>query len=48
MFFVPMTRSANELTRAVDRLFDDSFFDRVLAPAALTEAGARSPAMDVT
>jgi HSP20 family protein len=46
MFLVPMTRSASDLVRNFDRLFDepfDRFFVSVPAGASL----ARSPALDV-
>ena len=47
MFLVPMTRSASELARSFDRLFDDSF-ERFFAPAAQGGNGnTRSPALDV-
>lgn len=49
MFLVPMTRRANDLSRSVDRLFDEPFFDRFFAPAEReAPASARSPALDVT
>lgn len=48
MFLVPMSRQANELSRSIDRLFDDSLFDRFFGQVARTENnGARSPALDV-
>ncbi len=50
MFFVPMTRSNAELARSFDRMFDDSFFDRVLTPVSTEKGpniGIRSPALDV-
>jgi HSP20 family protein len=49
MFLVPVSRSANELGRGLERLFDDSFFDRVFGAAPQADgAAARSPALDVT
>lgn len=49
MFLVPMTRSANELARGFDRLFDDSLFERFFAPSGrATESSARLPALDVS
>jgi HSP20 family protein len=48
MFLVPLTRNANDISRSFDKLFDDGFFDRLLAPATTTgEPGTRSPALDV-
>ena len=47
MFLVPVTRSASDLGRSLDRLFDDSF-DRFFGAAAASESGLRSPALDVT
>lgn len=44
MFLVPMTRSASDLVRRFDRLFDASF-DRLLDAPPVPEA--RSPALDV-
>lgn len=44
MFLVPMTRSASELMRSFDRLFDESFDRFGSAPAG---ALARTPALDV-
>lgn len=47
MFLVPMTRSASELVRNFDRLFDESF-DRLFAPGTpAPSALARSPALDI-
>jgi HSP20 family protein len=49
MFLVPVTRTPSELSRGLDRLFDDSFFDRMLGVVPQGEAGgSRSPALDVT
>ena len=49
MFLVPMTRRSNDLSRSVDRLFDDQFFDRFFAPVTREDsASVRSPALDVT
>ena len=48
MFLVPMSRSGTELARSFDRLFDDSFFDRFVAPLRSEALGPRSPALDVT
>lgn len=55
MFLVPMTRNSQELARSFDRLFDDGFFDQLMAPAraeASTNPNAsanarRSPALEV-
>ena len=47
MFLVPVTRSASDLARSFDRLFDDGF-ERFFAPAAQTGTGARIPALDVS
>ena len=48
MFLVPMTRSASELARSFDRLFDDSC-ERYFTPAAQGGNGnTRSPALDVS
>lgn len=47
MFLVPVTRSASDLARSFDRLFDDSF-ERFFAPAAQNGTGARIPALDVS
>lgn len=49
MFLVPVSRTANELSRGFDRLFDDSFFDRVFGASPQSDHSvARSPALDVT
>lgn len=49
MFLVPVSRTPAELSRGFDRLFDDSFFDRLFGTSAPAESnGARSPALDVT
>lgn len=49
MFLVPVSRNANELSRSIDRLFDDSLIDRFFAPTQRGEGvGARSPALDVS
>ena len=51
MFLVPLTRQANELSRSVDRLFDEGFLDRFFAPATSanrSDSVARSPALDVS
>ena len=49
MFLVPMSRQAHELSRSFDRLFDDGFLDRFLAPSQRAEnGGTRSPALDVS
>jgi len=49
MFLVPMTRRTNDLSRSVDRLFDEQFFDRFFAPVTREDtSGVRSPALDVT
>jgi HSP20 family protein len=48
MFYVPMTRSASDLARSFDRLFDDRF-ERFFAPTAQGgDAQARIPALDVS
>ena len=41
MFLVPMTRSATDLARNFDRLFDDGF-QRFFAPSAQGNSAARS------
>ena len=51
MFLVPVSRNPAELSRSWDRLFDDSLFDRVFAPARAEGSaapGTRSPALEVT
>lgn len=49
MFLVPVSRTSSDLSRSLDRLFDDSFFDRVFGTTPQGEAtGSRSPALDVT
>lgn len=49
MFLVPVSRTSSDLSRSLDRLFDDSFFDRVFGATPQGEAtGLRSPALDVT
>jgi HSP20 family protein len=49
MFLVPVSRTPSDLSRGLDRLFDDSFFDRVFGTVAQGEGpSARSPALDVT
>ncbi|MBK7616009.1 MAG: Hsp20/alpha crystallin family protein [Vitreoscilla sp.] len=49
MFLVPVSRTSSDFSRGLDRLFDDSFFDRVFSAATQGEAtGSRSPALDVT
>ena len=47
MFLVPMTRSATDLARNFNRLFDDGF-QRFFAPSAQGNSAARSPALDVS
>ncbi len=48
MFLVPMTRSASDLARSFDRLFDDGF-ERFFAPTVQSGSdAARSPALDVS
>ena len=47
MFLVPVTRSATDLARNFDRLFDDGF-QRFFAPSAQGNSAARSPALDVS
>ena len=46
MFLVPMTRSASDLVRNFDRLFDESF-DRFFVSVPNGAALKRSPALDV-
>jgi HSP20 family protein len=47
MFLVPMTRSASDLVRNFDRLFDESF-DRLFTPGTPAQSAlARSPALDI-
>ena len=46
MFLVPMTRSASDLVRDFDRLFDESF-DRFFVSVPNGAALKRSPALDV-
>jgi HSP20 family protein len=46
MFLVPMTRSASDLVRTFDRLFDESF-DRFFVGVPDGNAAKRSPALDV-
>jgi HSP20 family protein len=46
MFLVPMTRSASDLVRNFDRLFDESL-DRFFVSAPNGAAVKRSPALDV-
>jgi HSP20 family protein len=46
MFLVPLGRNASDLSRSLDRLFDDGF-DRFFAPAA-QGSSLRSPALDVS
>lgn len=49
MFLVPVSRTSSDLSRSLDRLFDDSFFDRVFGTTPQGEStGSRSPALDVT
>lgn len=49
MFLVPVSRTSADLGRSLDRLFDDSFFDRVFGVAPQSDAtNSRSPALDVT
>lgn len=49
MFLVPVSRTSANLGRSLDRLFDDSFFDRVFGVAPQGDStGARSPTLDVT
>ena len=47
MFLVPFGRQGHDLSRQVERLFDDGFIDRFFAPAS-TASGLRSPALDVS
>jgi HSP20 family protein len=46
MFLVPMTRSASDLVRSFDRLFDESV-DRFFVSVPNGAASKRSPALDV-
>ena len=46
MFLVPVTRSASDLVRTFDRLFDESF-DRFFVGVPNGAAVKRSPALDV-
>ncbi|MCW5660166.1 MAG: Hsp20/alpha crystallin family protein [Burkholderiaceae bacterium] len=46
MFLVPVTRSASEWVRNIDRLFDESF-DRFFTGARNGTSEKRSPALDV-
>ena len=46
MFLVPVNRSASELVRNFDRLFDASF-DRFFSGPSADASWARSPALDV-
>jgi HSP20 family protein len=49
MFLVPVSRTSSELSRNLDRMFDDSLFDRFFGLAPQGESnGTRSPALDVT
>jgi HSP20 family protein len=48
MFLVPMARSGSEFARSLDRLFDDNFFDRFVAPTRSDVPALRSPALDVS
>ena len=45
MFLVPVNRNLSELSRSLDRFFDDSFFGESRDGAAAT---LRSPALDVS
>jgi len=48
MLLVPVTRSASDLARSFDRLFDDRFFDsRFPGAAAPADAALRRPTLDV-
>jgi len=46
MFLVPMTRSASDLVRNLDRLFDESF-DRFFVGVPAGSSVGRNPALDV-
>jgi HSP20 family protein len=46
MFLVPVTRSASDLVRSFDRLFDGSF-DRFFTAVPAAASVARNPALDV-
>ena len=49
MLLVPVSRTSSDLSRSLDRLFDDSFLDRAFGAAPQGEAtGLRGPALDVT
>ena len=43
--FSPASRSASDFARSIERIFDDSLFDRPVASGA--EVAQRSPALDV-
>jgi HSP20 family protein len=48
MLLVPVTRSASDLARSFDRLFDDRFFDSLFPGAAApADAALRRPTLDV-
>lgn len=47
MFLVPVSRTPSELSRGLDRLFDDTF-ERWFSGASASDSGTRSPALDVT
>jgi HSP20 family protein len=49
MFLIPVSRTSPDLSRSLDRWFNDSLFDRVFGAAPQGEAASsRSPALDVT
>jgi HSP20 family protein len=47
MFLVPVSRTPSELSRGLDRLFDDTM-ERWFSGSPTGDAGTRSPALDVT
>lgn len=47
MFLVPVSRTPSELSRGLDRLFDDTL-ERWFSGSPAGDAGTRSPALDVT
>ena len=48
MLLVPVTRSASDLARSFDRLFDDRFLDSLFPSAAApADAALRRPTLDV-
>ena len=47
MFLVPVSRTPSDLSRGLDRLFDDTF-ERWFSGSPSADGGSRSPALDVT